>query len=118
MNNNSWVQPQPRFPCLKILRFGEPPQHAFGVREIVEHLERDYDRLWWVVLEHSREPMHDMSFEADEGNVTATEDGRFYESVRTDLKLADVRPALIKFLRGDPGWQTEIEWKCDPSHQK
>src|SRR5262245_50711797 len=105
----------PLFPRLTILRLGEPPQHGFGVDEIRRQLMCDYDRLSWVVVEHSWDPIHDMSFEADEGNLTVTEYAQYYESVRTDLTFAEVRPLMIKFLRDDSGWQTEIEWKCESS---
>ncbi|MBI3410824.1 MAG: hypothetical protein HY040_21010 [Planctomycetes bacterium] len=85
------------------------------MHKILDQLDRDYDRLLWVVVEHFWFPGDNMSYEADEGKITATADGRFYESVRADLRITDVRLLLIKFLRKDPSWRTEIEWKCELS---
>ena len=104
----------PRFPRLTVLRFDEPPETTFEVDAILQELDRlSLIDLWWVTLEHSCS-FHDMSFEADEGRLTANEDRMFYQATRDDLTFVEIRPAMIHFLLGNSAWQHALNWERTP----
>ena len=94
-----------------ILRHGGPPEHIWDHAEIVSRLQSEADSPWWVVLENPQDQSHSMSFEADDGVLSAETAGQFFESSRQNLTLDAVRSTLIKFFLSDSSWVTDFEWK-------